>query len=215
MFWVFLWCWKGCACMKGNKGQLTGQCVLWGLCTRCRCVLGRLWGPHELWARCLVFGMDSLHCCSHSRSGWGRLTVTEVALPLQCSALSCTDVLSYTFPLQQRWPKPDQKAGILSCFPWWVFFGETSSETTFLPVHASSHPRQRQMKQLWWMPDCFTHLSPKGYYTHLVSRALWKHISVLLCSECLKEHSWRFINLNWNSQEAQRGHNADGLAPYR
>lgn len=57
----------------------------------------------------------------------------------------------------------------------------------FLSVLASSHPRRRQMEKLWWIPDCFAHLSPEGCYTHLASRALWKHISV--GRECLRKHS--------------------------
>lgn len=176
---VFLWGWN-----VEIHGQLTGQCVLWGLCPCCRCVLGRQW---VVAVRCGVAAWFWEGCPSLALRGCGRLAGTEVPLPLLCSALTGTHVLSYTLPLQQGWPKSDQKAGISSCFPWWVFLGETLSEAAisfpYLPLPMLGRGRWRSCG------GCQTALPtspPEGYCAYLVSRALWKHLSVC-CEGALLE----------------------------
>lgn len=151
MLWVLFWCCKG-----RNKGP-----AWWAMCAvrfvhPLQVCVGRQWVTVN-WELAALFEMDSLHR-PQQEGLWGTDS-NRGALPLQCSVLTCTDVLSCTLSLQQGWPKPDQKAGIL--FPMVsISWRDLIRSNFFLSVLASCCPRQRQMKKLWWMPDCFLPTSP-------------------------------------------------------
>lgn len=192
MLSVFLCCWN-----VEIKGQLTGQCVLWGLCTRCRCVLGRQWvavscGLAACSLRWVPFtGSEGLWEAGRSRGA--------SAFAVQCSDLH---MCFHTHFLCRE--DGQNQTRRLQFHPWWVFLGETLSEAAvsflYLPLPILGRGRWRSCG------GCQTALltsTPGRYYTYLVSRALWKHISV--CSECLKVHSWRSINLCWSFQVACPG----------